>query len=180
MGGPPVLGEVMRRDGTQASAHTREKNMQKQKNIPKSKELKQSVAKRVAAGESGASIARGLGTNRWFVNRLIKQQDVQDMVAAEGQRLLSLLPDAVDNYADLVVGMKKLPKKDHKARELSYKASTKVLEAGGVLPGQQSVAIQSFNQTNIISPGVMNILQTILAAKLNAPVEQDSPLDSVE
>lgn len=149
--------------------------MQKQKNIPITKELKQSVAKRVSAGESGASIARGLGTNRWFVNRLVKQPEVQDMVAAESQRLLSLLPDAVDNYAELVVGMKKIPKKDHKARELSYKASTKVLEAGGLLPGQQPVAM-SFNQTNIVSPVIMTLLEG-LAEKFREPVEDTVTLD---
>ena len=56
------------------------------------------------------------------------------MVEREAMRLIESVPDAVSNMQGLVKEFSTLPKKDHKNRELSYRATVKALEAAGILP----------------------------------------------
>lgn len=117
--------------------------------------LKKEVAKRLATGESKSSIARDYDLNHSSVSRFANRSDIQELIKLETMNLLDAVPDAVANIKNLVRDMKTTPRDDHKSRELSYKASQKVLESAGILntpTGSQTVVNIINKQENIIPP----------------------------
>ena len=117
--------------------------------------IKKEVAKRLATGESQINIARGYNLNHSSVSRFANRSDVQELIKQETLNLLDAVPDAVENIKSLVRAMKTIRKDDHKNRELSYKASQKVLESAGIMntaTGSQTVVNIINKQENIIPP----------------------------
>jgi uncharacterized UPF0160 family protein len=71
--------------------------------------------------------------------------------------LLEAVPDAVENMKGLVRELPTLSMKDHKNRELSFRASKKVLESAGMLntATQAPTVINIVNSNNsVFSPVV--------------------------
>ena len=89
-------------------------------------------------------------------------------------RLLEALPDAVQNVKYLIQEMKSLPKEDNMSRELSYRASIKVLEAAGI------VNTQAQNQVMI---NILNDNRTLISHTIETSISQmvnDFPKDPLE
>jgi hypothetical protein len=61
-----------------------------------------------------------------------KREAMKQEAWKEAMRLLEALPEAVQNLKELFQGMKDIPNKDYKNRELDYKASLKTLEVAGI------------------------------------------------
>ena len=124
--------------------------------------VKEIVINRLAAGESQSGIAREMGLGRTGVCRFANREDVQKMVEEQTMSFLEAVPDAVQNVKDLVREMPEIPKGDTKRRELSLKASLKVLEAPGIVntttPSQTFLNITKTDNL-ILLPEVAAILR---------------------
>jgi predicted transcriptional regulator len=109
---------------------------------------KQKVVRELATGKSQRAVGQEVGVSQAQVSRFASREDVRALIDAEAMRLVEAVPDAVMNMKTLVKELLTLPKKDHKNRELSYRATVKVLEASGIL------------NTPNLSPTIVNIVQT--------------------
>jgi hypothetical protein len=124
--------------------------------------IKQEIAKRLAVGESQSSIAKGMGICHTTISRFSRRDDVQRLIEDETRNLLEVVPDAVENMKTLVREMKRIPKNDHKRRELSYKASQKVLESAGIMntPTASQTLVNIVNkQENLIPPIIQELMK---------------------
>lgn len=110
--------------------------------------IKGQIIARVISGESHSAIARDLGVAHTTVGRYLQKEDVQELINQESLRLLEVVSDAVENLKDLVRGMSALDEKDHKGRELAFKASQRVLEATGILSSVHAPAFVSMTRDN--------------------------------
>jgi uncharacterized protein YjiS (DUF1127 family) len=123
--------------------------------------IKAEVIKRIAVGESQSRIAGDVGLHRSQVSRFARREDIKPFIEQEQLKLLEAVPDAVENLRGLVRGMKNIPAKETKRRELAYKASNDLLKAVGIMPAQtQAPLIKNIYNDNrlIISPIVMELL----------------------
>ncbi len=93
------------------------------------------------------------------------------------EKLVKVLPNAVQNVKDLVKEMKDIPKDDIKRRELSYRASKDVLKATNVFPSPQyahNIYNDNRQQQNI------QISQTIASLVGEAAIKQLEKLSEEE
>lgn len=122
--------------------------------------IKAQVVKQLASGESQNSIAKETGLNQSQISRWSNKGDIIALIEQEQERLLKVVPDAVENMKDLVKEMKSIPKKDIKRRELSYKATKDVLKSVGLLPTpvQSQVFINLYQQNTALSPIILQLL----------------------
>lgn len=138
--------------------------------------IKKDIAKRLAAGESQGSIAKDMGMCHTTISRFSRKEDVQKLIEEETRNLLEVVPDAVENMKTLVREMKRIPKKDHKRRELSYKASQKVLESAGIMnsptPSQTLVNIVN-KPANLIPPIIEEMLTKHFGGMISIPERGD-------
>ena len=142
--------------------------------------VKQSIAERLAAGESQNSIAQDHGVCHTTISRFSRREDVQKIIEEESLRLLELVPDAIDNVRNLVREMKNVPEENHKRQELCYKASKKVLESVGIMntPSQSQIMV---NVLKYNAPLVTPIIQEILSKhlELNRPISETVNYDAL-
>ncbi len=127
--------------------------------------IREKVVRDLALGRNKAEIAREVGLSRSQVSRYSQREDVREELESLFIRLVEVAPDAVSNIKTLVKGMKTLPRRDTKARELAYKASLKVLEGIGILPSQSpTVLVQNIvnSQTNIVDARTLQVLSSYL------------------
>ena len=139
--------------------------------------IKEMAVKRLAAGESQASVAQDIGVHRSQVCRFAKREDIRPFIEQEQMKLMEAVPDAVENVKQLVREMKDLPKGDTKERELSYRASLDTLKAAGMMPSpvQSQVIANIFNdQRTVISPVVQEILDSHLKQFVVVQEESES------
>ena len=132
--------------------------------------IKQEVVKRVAVGESQRSIAQDVGINPSQISRFTRREDIRPFIEREQMKLAEVVPDAVENVKELVKEMKKIPKKDVKRRELSYKASRDTLKAVGIMPTpvQSQVITNIYQKTNIFQdPLVQEILRNYMKSVID-------------
>ncbi len=100
--------------------------------------VKNDVIKRLTIGESHTSIAEQVGVERSTISKFANKDEVRALIDKEQEKLIEVLPDAVQNVKNLVEEMKDIPKDDIKRRELLYKASKDVPKATNVFPSPQS------------------------------------------
>jgi hypothetical protein len=120
---------------------------------------KENIVKRLAVGKSQGNIATEMGVNQSSVSRFANREDIRTLIEQEQAKLIDCLPDAVQNYINLV--REDIPKGDIKRRELQLKASKDVLKGGGLLPTPvQSQTFVNLYQENkpLLSPIVMEII----------------------
>ena len=96
--------------------------------------LKKQVVHDLATGTTKTDIAKEVGLTRSAVSRFSSREDIRELVKSETMSLFEVLPDAVKNIKTLVRNMRKNPNQGFKDKELSYKASNRVLEAVSILP----------------------------------------------
>ncbi len=131
--------------------------MSKLNNLP----VKQEVIHKLAVGEPQTSIAKQIGVDQSTISRFANKDEAQKLIEEEKQKLVEVLPDAVQNVKDLVLEMKDIPKGDNKNRELSYKATTDVLKATNVFPSPQyaqNIYNDNSQQTTVISSAFQQFL----------------------
>jgi hypothetical protein len=124
--------------------------------------IKKNVVQRLAVGESQRSIAKGVGIDHSQISRFSNREDIRAFIEEEQMKLVEVVPDAVENVKGLVREMKKIPKKDVRRLELSYKASLDTLKSVGIMPSpvQSQVNTSIYQQNNLaIPPAVMEILR---------------------
>jgi len=124
--------------------------------------IKQEVVKRLAVGERPKIIAKDVGLHYSQIYRFAKREDIKPFIEQEQMKLLEVIPNAVENVKELVKEMKKIPKKDVKRRELSYKASLDTLKSVGIMPSpvQSQVITNLYQQNNLIlSPVVRAFIE---------------------
>ena len=134
------------------------------------------VIRDLASGRPQAEIAREVGIDPASVCRFANQTDVKEEVKKEAMRLLEALPEAVGNIKGLIREMKELSKEDYKNRELSHRASIKVLEAAGIVntQAQNQVMINIFNNIQmVISPAIETVLDKLIAGFPEDPMEYE-------
>ncbi len=125
---------------------------------------KAEVVKLLAAGETQTSIAEQFGVDQSLVSKLAAKNEVKKLIEEEQEKLVKVIPDAVQNVKDLVEEMKDIPKENVKRRELSYKASKDTLKAVGLYPTPQYAhSLTNIYNDNrqqnacILSPNVMDM-----------------------
>ncbi len=133
------------------------------KKVLESEETKQVIAKALVGGESQAKIARSFDVHQSTISRFSKREDVRKFIDEQNIRLLEAVPDAVGNVVGMVKGMKDIPPQDTRRLELSYKASSDVLKAAGLMPTPvQSQVIQNIYNDNRgfqLSPILLAVLE---------------------
>jgi hypothetical protein len=140
--------------------------------------IRSEVVRRLAVGQTQASIARDFGLHRSNVSRFAKRGDIRPYIEQEQLKLLDAVPDAVENVKGLVREMKDLPKGDTKRRELSYRASLDTLKAVGIMPSpiQSQVITTIFDQrTQLISPVIHELLKQIMGQSRDQMPEEEEP-----
>lgn len=159
------------------------------------------IASDIAIGDKSiVKIAEEHGIVPSTVYRLMKKEDVKELIEQQSQELVKLIPKAVENIKGLVedfattVDLKrtdkdgkettvKVLKLDKDDRKLAYDATKKVLEAPGLLGGGvPSVIIGKLTvnqQNNLISPIVMDILkQSAHVDKKASVVAENDTIDA--
>ncbi len=122
--------------------------------------VKKEVVHQLAVGKSQTSIAEQVGVDQSTISRFAKEDENIQLIEEEREKLVKVLPDAVENVSSLVKEMPSIPKDDIKSRELSYKASKDVLKATNIFPSPQfahNIYNDNRQQTQIISPNVMDM-----------------------
>ncbi len=120
------------------------------------------------------SIAEQIGVDQATISRFAKKDEIRQQIEEEREKLVKVLPDAVQNVKDLVTEMPTIPKDDIKNRELSYKASKDVLKATNIFPSPQ-FAHNIYNDNRIqtqnnISPIVIRFIGNAAIEKLKQAV----------
>jgi hypothetical protein len=130
------------------------------KKVLENKETKEVIAKAIGGGQSQGVLAQALGVSQSSISRLASKEDVKAMIERESLKFLGAVPQAVENLKALVDEMPEIPKGDIKRRDLSFKASKKVLESAGMLntPSPSQTIVNIYKQTNFISPLVEKLL----------------------
>ena len=134
--------------------------------------IKAQIVKQLAVGESQNSLAREMSLDQSQISRFANREDINALIEQEQVRLTECVPDAVENVKSLVTGMKDIPKKDTKERELAYKATKDVLKSVGIFPSPiQSQTFINLTQQNtqILSPNVMKVLMQSVAEDTALP-----------
>jgi predicted transcriptional regulator len=140
--------------------------------------IRSEVVRRLAVGQTQASIARDFGLHRSNVSRFAKRGDIRPYIEQEQLKRLDAVPDVVENVKGLVREMKDLPKGDTKRRELSYRASLDTLKAVGIMPSpiQSQVITTIFDQrTQLISPVIHELLKQIMGQSRDQMPEEEEP-----
>ncbi len=124
--------------------------------------VKDTVVKKLAVSEPQTSIAKQVGVDQSTISRFAKEDKNIQLIEEEREKLVRVLPDAVQNVKDLVEEMPTIPKDDIKRRELSYKASKDVLKATNIFPSPQFAHnIYNDNRTQtVIEPSVMKLFSS--------------------
>ena len=138
--------------------------------------IKEAVVKQLAVRTSQTVIAEQVGLSQSSISRFANKEDVRTFIEQEQFKLVEVVPDAVENVKSLVKEMKKIPKKENKRRELSYKASTDVLKSVGLLPTPvQSQTLVNIYQDNkqLITPLIRKLLDEHMK-KINSFVDKPS------
>jgi hypothetical protein len=130
--------------------------------------VKNEVINKLAIGETQTNIAKQVGVDRSQISRFAKDDEIRQQIEEEREKLVKVLPDAVENVKTLVEEMKTLPMEDTKNRELSYKASKDVLKATNIFPSPQYAHnIYNDNRTQtVVEPKIMKLFSTDLANKM--------------
>ncbi len=124
--------------------------------------VKDTVVKKLAVSEPQTSIAKQVGVDQSTISRFAKEDKNIQLIEEEREKLVRVLPDAVENVKDLVEEMKDIPKDDIKRRELSYKASKDVLKATNIFPSPQFAHnIYNDNRTQmVVEPSIMQLFSS--------------------
>ena len=124
--------------------------------------VKNEVIHQLAIGETQTNIAKQVGVDRSQISRFTKEDENIQLIEEERQKLVRVLPDAVENVKTLVEGMKDVPEDNIKKLELCYKASKDTLKATGLFPSPQYAHnIYNDNRTQtVIEPGIMKLFSS--------------------
>ena len=117
------------------------------------------IAQMRAKGVSYQKIGDEVGLQKSRVAVICGREDVKEIIESEQRRLVSLVPTAVDNYKKWINAGQITNDKD--MRDISFKATTKVLESTGILNGTPSTLVNILYNDNkvIISPVIMGLLK---------------------
>ncbi len=128
----------------------------------------------LARGESIKAAAKAAGCSRQTASRWASQDEVQAWVAAESEKYIASLPDALAISQNLLQAgrsesgkllRKKPGEVDHKVLELATREAESLRKAVGLQPCQTgAVLIQNIYQDNrqIISPAVQDLISAHL------------------
>jgi plasmid maintenance system antidote protein VapI len=124
--------------------------------------VKNEVIHQLAIGETQTNIAKQVGVDRSQISRLANEDKNIQLIEEEREKLVKVLPDAVENVKTLVEGMKDVPEDNIKKLELCYKASKDTLKATGLFPSPQFAHnIYNDNRTQtVIELGIMKLFST--------------------
>lgn len=159
------------------------------------------IAGDIAIGDKSiVKIAEEHGIVPSTVYRLMKKEQVKELIEQQSQELVRCIPKAVENIKGLVedfaatmdkvtvqkdgsVTKEIINKLDKDDRKLAYDATKKVLEAPGLLGGGiPSVIIGKLTvnqQNNMISPVVMELLkQSTNVAKVVTDIDESATIDA--
>ncbi len=127
--------------------------------------VKSEVIHQLAVGEPQTSIAGQVGVDQSTISRFANEDENIQLIEKEREKLVKVLPSAVQNVKNLVEEMKDIPKDDIKRRELSYKASKDVLKATNIFPSPQFAHnIYNDNRTQtVVEPKIMKLFGSDLA-----------------
>jgi len=124
-----------------------------------SPEVQDNIIKRLANGETQTAVAHSLGVSQAAISKFASNPEVRELIRAEALKLIGNLPVATDNIRHLIENMQ--GSNDPKMKELGYKASLKVLETAGIIPGQSSSYVFNtfIDNRQELSPVVLELLQ---------------------
>lgn len=121
------------------------------------------VAEMVAAGRSQREIGKAIGVCQQTVSKMIQQPELKELIEQQSRRLVEKLEKAVDNISYAVDNYQAKPTEvklynkkgdeigakllvDEQLRDHGFKASVKIAQNAGALPGE---AVSVFVQQNI-------------------------------
>jgi plasmid maintenance system antidote protein VapI len=121
--------------------------------------VKNEVIHQLAIGETQTNIAKQVGVDRSQISRFTKEDKNIQLIEEEREKLVRVLPDAVENVKTLVEGMKDVPEDNIKKLELCYKASKDTLKATGLFPSPQFAHnIYNDNRTQtVVEPSIIDL-----------------------
>lgn len=152
------------------------KNPKVRKSKLEAPHIKKRVVRELAAGESQQAIAERNGVTQPTLCKFANKAEIKTMVEAEQRRLAECVPDAVQNFIEIVREMPEIPKEEVRRRELSLDASKDVLKSFGLLPSpvQSQINIYQDNRTQILSPQIAELLSRLFqpGEAVDAPAQE--------
>ncbi len=134
--------------------------------------VKDKVVKSLAVGEPQTNIANQFDVDQATISRFASKDEIRNLIREEQDKLVKVLPDAVENVKALVEGMKDVPEDDIKKLELCYKASKDTLKAIGLFPSPT----YAHSLTNIYNDNrqqnKVQIISNMVAMKLGDDFER--------
>lgn len=124
-------------------------------------ELQSTVIQGLVMKKPKSEIAKDVGVSRSAVSRFSNRQDVQNLVREQTLRILEILPDAVSNIRKLVRQMRHLKIDNHKARELCFKATSRVLESGGIFNAPAPQIVNVFGGGQVMPEIIKALLEQV-------------------
>ncbi len=136
--------------------------------------VKNEVIHQLAVGEPQTSIAEQVGVDQSTISRFANEDEIRQLIEEEREKLVRIVPKAVQNIKDLVEEMPSLAKDDIDNLKLSYAAGKYVLKAANILPSNQYAHnIYNDNRTQtVVDPAVMSLFSTDIDKKMQ-PVDMN-------
>ncbi len=131
------------------------------------KAIREHIAERIVKGDTQGQVARDFNIHTSTISHWKDKSEFREAIEKAQLELLDGLPDAVQNLLVLVKEFPKIPKKDHKRRELSYRAGKDIQIAFGLMPsaGKSETLNLIYNApgSHTISPGVLALISGAVA-----------------
>jgi hypothetical protein len=120
--------------------------------------MEMTVAKLRAKGDTLKEIGKQVKKSTVRVQQLCARDDIKALIEEEQARLATLVPTAVRNFEHYIESA--IDAKDKTDKEISFRATQKLLESTGILNNQPSHLVQILYNDNktIISPIIEKLL----------------------
>ena len=137
--------------------------------------VKKKVAHQLAIGKTQTDIAKQVGVDQSQISRFASKDEGIKLIEEAKEKMVEIVPKAVQNVKDLVEEMPNLAKDDIGNRKLSYNASKDVLKATNILPSPQ-YAQNIYNDNrkqSLITPEFERFLDFQEAEQIKAIEDQE-------
>lgn len=137
-------------------------NRHSRKHYKRLGDMERKVAKLRAKGDTLAEIGQQVGRSRMRVQQICARDDIKALIEQEQARLATLVPAAVRNFQHYIENA--IDAEDKTDKEISFRATQKLLESTGILNNQPSHLVQILYNDNktIVSPVIQHLLDKFM------------------
>ncbi len=123
--------------------------------------VKKEVVHQLAIGKTQTNIAKQVGVSQQAISHFASEDENIKLIKEAKEKMIKIVPKAVQNLEDLVEELPTLAKDDIGNRKLSYDASKDVLKATNILPSPQyahNIYNDNSQRVEVISPSYQAFL----------------------